>query len=177
MAGLSEISSSYWRYEMSLASAEEAMIELPLSSFLPSDGSSPLDLTRALSLSFHILRGSGGDGSGTIALDDILFANSSTSGIAAESKAILPESLQQLQNWPNPFNDATEISFILPRRARPELTVYNVQGKRVATLAAGERPAGCHRLIWQAAGMPSGAYFLVLEAGEERSVKKCLLLR
>lgn len=174
---INRTSSSYWQYEMTLASSEERMVELPLSAFVASDGSSPLDLTRALSLSFHILKGSGGDGSGTIALDDILFANSATSGVTVEGEPILPASLQLLQNWPNPFNAATEISFILPRRARPELAVYNVQGRRVATLASGERPAGRHCLLWQAVGMPSGAYFLVLEAGGERAVLKCLLLR
>ena len=174
---INRTSSSYWQYEMNLASAEETLVELPLSGFIANDGSSPLELNRAASLSFHILRGSGSDGSGTIALDDILFANSSTSGVSAERGAILPASLQLLQNWPNPFNASTEISFILPRHARPELTVYNVQGRRVATLAAGERLAGHHRLVWQAEGMPSGAYFLVLEAAGERAVKKCLLLR
>jgi len=174
---INRTSSSYWQYEMALTSTEESMVELPLRGFLPSDGSSPLDLTRALSLSFHILRGSGGDGSGTIALDDILFANSSTSGIAGERGAILPEALQLLQNWPNPFNASTEISFVLPRRMHPQLSVYDIQGRRVATLAVGERPAGRHRLVWQTAGRPSGAYFLVLEAEGERAIQKCLLLR
>ncbi|HNW60116.1 MAG TPA: DUF5060 domain-containing protein [bacterium] len=174
---INRTSSSYWLYQLPLAPPAGMLVELPLSGFTASDGSGPVDLSQAAGLSFNILRGSGSEGSGTIWLDDILFANSSTTGVRTHAGPMQPESLQLLQNWPNPFNAATEIVFFLPARRAVELALYDLQGRRVATLAAGEQEAGQHRIRWEAEGKPSGTYFLVLRAGGEKRISKCLLLR
>jgi hypothetical protein len=86
------------------------------------------------------------------------------------------------QNVPNPFNPATEISYYLPVAAEVLLEVYDVTGKRVATLERGRREKGLHVVTWQGiddAGRSaqSGIYFYRLRAGKEVTSKKMVLLR
>ena len=48
------------------------------------------------------------------------------------------------KNYPNPFNPATNIRFSLAESGETMLSVYNIQGQRVATLVNGSLPAGQH---------------------------------
>jgi hypothetical protein len=83
---------------------------------------------------------------------------------------------------PNPFNPRTTFVFELPRPQRADLSVYDVAGRLVRRLAAGDLPAGRHTAIWdgrddRGGDAPSGAYFLRL-SGETGSVsRKAVLLR
>jgi len=94
----------------------------------------------------------------------------------------LPDRFGLDQNYPNPFNASTRIAFRLPEGGPIELTIFNIAGQRVRTLAGGEYPAGRHLLPWdgrddhgrQAA---SGIYFCQLRASDRRSARKMLLLR
>jgi hypothetical protein len=81
------------------------------------------------------------------------------------------------QNYPNPFNPSTTIEFTLPRDERVELRIYDIRGALVATLADGRRPAGVHRVRWNAADRASGVYFCVLQAGGLRRMRKMVLLK
>ena len=86
------------------------------------------------------------------------------------------------QNHPNPFNPATTIGFELPEKAFATLHVYDVAGRRVATVLSKELPAGPQRVIWDgktAGGKPvaSGVYFYSLTAGGRTATKKMVLLR
>lgn len=78
---------------------------------------------------------------------------------------------------PNPFALATTIAYVLPRPGRVRLRVVDAQGRTVATLVDGERPAGPHAAVWQGRGavgarVAPGVYHVVLEqAGEARSAR------
>jgi hypothetical protein len=78
---------------------------------------------------------------------------------------------------PNPFNSFARIVFRLPRRERVTLTVFDVQGRRIAVLLDGERPEGETVTDWDASGLPSGPVFIRLHAGSGTETRKCLLLR
>ncbi len=88
-----------------------------------------------------------------------------------------PSSFSLSQNYPNPFNAQTTISYALPKAGQVSLTVYNVMGQKVATLADGIQQAGEHRIIWDATNTPSGIYFYRLKAGEMSMTEKCILLK
>jgi len=67
-------------------------------------------------------------------------------------------------NYPNPFNPSTTISFNLPREEQVEISVYSVDGARVATLASEVMTEGDHQVVWMGkdstgASVASGAYF------------------
>ena len=87
------------------------------------------------------------------------------------------------QNVPNPFRPSTDIAFVVPTGAGPiELAVYNIAGRRIATLMSGEVPPGPAAAVWDGrddAGrqVAAGVYFVRLAAGTESRERKVVLLR
>ncbi len=95
---------------------------------------------------------------------------------------LLPDEFALHQNYPNPFNPSTVISFDLPEHADVRLTVFNVLGQTVTTLADSYFASGHHELTWDAQNsrggeLASGIYFYRLETGARSEVKKMILLR
>jgi len=80
-------------------------------------------------------------------------------------------------NYPNPFNPRTNINFTLPQEAQVTLKVYSLAGAEVATLVNGRREAGAHTVVFDAANLPSGVYFSILQAQEVRQVQRLLLMK
>lgn len=78
---------------------------------------------------------------------------------------------------PNPFNPSTEIEFTLDRPGKTVLSVYSVTGQRVETLTDGMMNAGMHRVVWSAAGRASGIYFVTLESGGNRDIRKVTFMK
>jgi len=81
------------------------------------------------------------------------------------------------QNYPNPFNPSTNISFTIPSKTFVSLTVYDLLGKRVATLVNEELAAGNHVREWNAVSLPSGVYFYRLQAGPFAENRRLVLQR
>jgi hypothetical protein len=98
--------------------------------------------------------------------------------VATEDDAEIPTDFALESNYPNPFNPTTVIRYALPQRAPVRLSVYDVQGRRVAVLVvASEQPAGRYEVAFEAGALPSGVYFYQIEAGVFRAVRQMLLLR
>ena len=83
----------------------------------------------------------------------------------------VPLAYALMQNFPNPFNPSTEIRFDLPYAGDVSLSVYDVLGQKVATLAAGQYPAGHHSVTWNASRQASGMYFYRLQVGDAAAGK------
>jgi lysophospholipase L1-like esterase len=81
------------------------------------------------------------------------------------------------QNFPNPFNPSTNISFTIPSRSFVSLTIFNMLGKAVATLVSEAKSAGTYSQEWNAADFPSGVYFYRLRAGSFTETKQLILLK
>jgi hypothetical protein len=99
-----------------------------------------------------------------------------------DQKGQLPHSFSLSQNYPNPFNPQTVITYHLPRAAHVELTVYNVLGQKVRTLADAWQEPGHKTLVWEGKDdegkeTASGVYFFRLKANGFESVKRMILLR
>lgn len=82
---------------------------------------------------------------------------------------------------PNPLRRSTTLAFDLPLRTRVALSVHDLSGRRVATLAQGEWPAGRHALAWRASddagrAVAAGLYFVRLEAGGLTRVARVAVL-
>ncbi len=95
---------------------------------------------------------------------------------------VLPGKFALHQNFPNPFNPTTEIRFDIADVSDVRLTVYNLMGQEVRTLAANEMVAGFHTIVWDGLndnGTPvaSGMYFYMLDAGSFHAMKKMVLLK
>jgi hypothetical protein len=92
------------------------------------------------------------------------------------------EELGLYQNHPNPFNPLTTIPFTLPTRSETRFTIYDVEGRLVATLVDDMLEGGFKEVVWNgtdAHGNPvsSGVYFCRLKAAGKVLTKKMVLLK
>ncbi len=105
-----------------------------------------------------------------------------STAVAKAEPPVVSSQIALEQNFPNPFNPTTDISFSLPTPAQVTLQVYNILGERVRTLADSQFGAGSHTVAWDSndeAGnrVASGIYFYRLRAGETVKTKKMILLQ
>jgi len=89
----------------------------------------------------------------------------------------LPKIFELSQNYPNPFNAVTEIKYTLPKDCHVKLTIYNILGEKVATLAEGHQKGGYKTAMWNAISFSSGIYFYRLQAGDFVQTRKMVLLK
>jgi hypothetical protein len=89
----------------------------------------------------------------------------------------LPAAFSLSPAYPNPFNSTTTISFSLAAPGEIALEIFDILGRRVATLQEGHLIAGDYRVTWDAGDNSSGVYFYRLRAGAEELTRRCLLLK
>ncbi len=115
-----------------------------------------------------------------------LVDNVSFDGVTSvnENQGSIPENFELEQNFPNPFNPETVISFSLPEASQVNMDIYNMLGQHVAKLVNSEMAAGKHNVTWNATNrfsnnirITSGTYIYKLKAGNFSEVKKMLLLK
>jgi len=94
-----------------------------------------------------------------------------------ESEEILPTEYALFQNFPNPFNPSTKISWQSPVGSWQIIKVFDVLGNEIATLVDEYKPAGRYEVEFKAERLASGIYFYQLRAGEYISVKKMILIK
>ena len=99
------------------------------------------------------------------------------SGVDTEDEADLPTEFALYGNYPNPFNPQTTIRFDVKAPARVVLTLYDVLGRKQATLLEKDYAPGRYEVRFDGRGWPSGVYFYAVEMGDFRAVKKMLLVR
>lgn len=105
-------------------------------------------------------------------------------GVGCDSTVDVPDSpaAVELHAQPNPFNPRTEIVYMLPSAGQARVSVYDLRGRRLSVLVDESRPAGEHRVAWEArdgAGrmLASGTYLMVLETDGQRKTSKLMLVR
>ena len=102
--------------------------------------------------------------------------------LAASSETLMPDRFMLEQNVPNPFNPETDILYSLEREGRVTVKVFDMLGKEIITLVDEVRPAGHHRVRWNARDasgnpVPSGMYVYRLTSGEHTEQRKMILLK
>ncbi|MBN2564858.1 MAG: immune inhibitor A, partial [Candidatus Eisenbacteria bacterium] len=112
-------------------------------------------------------------------VDDISLTSTST---GAESSDGQVAAFALFQNAPNPFNPVTTIGYALPEPARVSIEIYNVAGRKVATLVDGPRDAGTHTVTWDGRNsrgqeLGSGVYFCRMAAGRFTERRVMVLLK
>jgi hypothetical protein len=105
-----------------------------------------------------------------------------STGIGEEHSSRMDKTFYLQQNFPNPFNPTTTIKYSTPfvethRDASVQLIVYDVLGRKIATLVNEEKSAGTYEVTWNAVNLQSGVYFYQLKAGNYTATKKLLLLK
>ncbi|HEX9934928.1 MAG TPA: T9SS type A sorting domain-containing protein, partial [bacterium] len=102
-------------------------------------------------------------------------------GLLAVEALNPPDRFALRQNFPNPFNPETRISYDLPESGNVTLAVYDILGKEVRRLIQSQKNAGSYEEVWDgrdSAGrmLPSGMYFYKLTAGDNVSIRKMMKL-
>ncbi|MDP8239233.1 MAG: T9SS type A sorting domain-containing protein [Candidatus Hatepunaea meridiana] len=88
-----------------------------------------------------------------------------------------PESFIMLECYPNPFNSTTTITYSLPTISDVTLKVYNLLGREESILNASHLPPGTHNAIFSGENLPSGLYFVQLEASGLVLSRKLILIK
>lgn len=88
-----------------------------------------------------------------------------------------PSQYKLYQNYPNPFNPVTTITYELGSAAHVQLSVFNVLGKKVATLVNTSQVAGSQAVDFNGSHLSSGIYFCRIQAGTYSDVIKMMLVR
>jgi autotransporter-associated beta strand protein len=100
-----------------------------------------------------------------------------SNGVTSVNENILPTEYSLNQNFPNPFNPSTQISFALPENGQVDLRVFNSLGQEVAVLANNIYAAGNHIVNFDASNLTTGLYYYRLVSNEFVSTKKMLMIK
>ncbi|MBI5214983.1 MAG: T9SS type A sorting domain-containing protein [Ignavibacteriae bacterium] len=88
-----------------------------------------------------------------------------------------PNSFELFQNFPNPFNPSTVISYQVIAGGWVSLKVFDLNGKEVSTLVNEAQSPGLYSIKFDGSGLTSGIYYYQLMTDEIKLTKKLLLLR
>jgi hypothetical protein len=105
-----------------------------------------------------------------------MLTSSIITGIKNSSSG-LPINYTLMQNYPNPFNPSTSIQFALPKEGRVSMKIFNILGKRIATLLDGFQSAGYHEVTVNLDSFSSGIYFYQMRVGSFIETKKMMLMK
>ena len=109
--------------------------------------------------------------------NSMFVAKYSATSLSAEPSVEFPSGVVKILNYPNPFRDATTITYSVPAPGRVRLTVYDVLGREMAVLLDEQQSAGLHSVRLDASAWPSGLYLYRLEAGNYSIVKTMTVVR
>ena len=104
-----------------------------------------------------------------------MFDLSSISSVGSNTE--IADGFSLSQNFPNPFNPSTVISYSVGNRGPVSLTVFNTLGKEVATLVDKVQGEGSYSVKFDASELSAGVYYYRLNAGGNSISKKMLLLK
>ena len=101
---------------------------------------------------------------------------------ALDRKSVVPSTFTLHQNFPNPFNPITTLSYDLPQDSDVSFTVFDMLGNEIVTLINSNQQAGFKSVQWNATdsrGRPvsAGVYLYQIKAGEFADTKKMVLLK
>ncbi|MEA2078114.1 MAG: phosphodiester glycosidase family protein [Candidatus Marinimicrobia bacterium] len=125
--------------------------------------------------------------SGTLYFDRIRCTYPGWTSIDQDPNARIPTEFKLLQNYPNPFNPTTAISYSISAKtsmdrqlsafSQVDLSVFDLSGKKVATLVNDSFSVGNYTVHFDASVLPGGVYFYRLKTDNWTDTKKMLLIK
>lgn len=114
---------------------------------------------------------------GSVTDNPVMYLEYDLGILGTDDNGNAPKSFRLSQNYPNPFNASTRIEYELTREAEIDLSIYDITGAKVATLARGLRNAGAHSINWNASRFSSGVYYCRLISGSESATRRVTLIK
>jgi hypothetical protein len=90
---------------------------------------------------------------------------------------IFPDKYELYQNFPNPFNPVTTITYDIIKLQDVEVIIYDILGRKILTLVNEQQQPGRYVVNWDASHFSSGIYFYQLKTKDFVSTKKMILLK
>jgi hypothetical protein len=100
-----------------------------------------------------------------------------TSGARLTEEIFLEENIFSPVSYPNPLCKSATISFSLSESQKVSLKIFDVSGRLVSTLADKTFDAGENELVWNAAEVNAGIYFLRFQSGENMQTEKLIVTK
>jgi hypothetical protein len=105
-----------------------------------------------------------------------------TTFLVSKNELSLPTEFQVYDNYPNPFNPTTTISYSLPTDAAVNIVIYDMRGRRVKMVFDGDQNAGFKSHRWDATNndgtsVSAGVYLYTIRAGELMQTRKMVLIK
>ena len=79
--------------------------------------------------------------------------------------------------YPNPFNSSTNISYQLIKAQQVSISVFSIDGKKIADLINQIQSQGEYQLKWDTGGLPTGTYIIRFQVGSNSEIRKCILMK
>lgn len=98
-------------------------------------------------------------------------------GLREDADSVVPLRFGLFNNYPNPFNPSTTISYAIADNARVKLQVFNSLGEKITTLVNNLQMPGYYEVDFRSDGLASGIYFYTLNAGDFSEIKKMIFLK
>jgi len=89
----------------------------------------------------------------------------------------VPNDYSLNQNFPNPFNPSTTITYVIPKTSFVRISVYDILGKELKVVVNAEKNPGHYAIIFNAKELAGGIYYYSIKAGEFSQSKKMILLK
>ena len=109
-------------------------------------------------------------------------AESTIDYVLGISSAGVPLSFALHQNYPNPFNPTTRINYDLAKDENVQVAIFDLSGRKVASLVDEFQNAGYKNIIWNGKNqygekVAAGLYMYVIQAGNFHETRKMILLK
>ena len=96
--------------------------------------------------------------------------------MAISNISYVPEIIT-LNNYPNPFNPQTTISFSVPNMQNVSLEIIDLKGRVVKSFFNRHLLSGSHSIVWYAESYPSGQYLINMSSDTYRITTKTILIK
>lgn len=111
---------------------------------------------------------------------EVTGAGGSIHRLGPTKTVVVPEWIVEVgvsETYPSPARDTITIGYSLLNSSSVELSIYDVSGRRLATLVSGEQTAGEYRVSWDCTHVPSGIYLYHLDANGEGLSRRFVVSR
>lgn len=88
-----------------------------------------------------------------------------------------PESYLKLDNYPNPFNNSTVISYFVPRTGKVTLDIFSIRGQKIESLMNETKSKGWHNVVFNTQSYTSGEYIYRLTTLQQHVSKKMIIIK
>jgi len=112
----------------------------------------------------------------------VVLSDKVESGVKEAKPTATASSFRLEQNFPNPFNPTTTIQYSLSEPVNVKIEIYNVLGRKLATIINAKQTAGLHSVVWNGKDdtgfqVGNGVYFYKLTAGKFSDTRKMILMK